>query len=176
MHPCIAAADALLAQASGFIAMLDDRLYASPCPAASGGSIGQHLRHALDHYAALLVRPGGVIDYDHRERGVAMETCRATAEAAMDDLRAALTVVRSDELDKPATVRVMVSRDGRTVDLATTLGRELAFATHHALHHHAMMRFIAESFGVRPPAEFGYAPSTLLAAGGVGAPPPSQPE
>ncbi|MFN7021097.1 MAG: hypothetical protein ACK4WH_07195 [Phycisphaerales bacterium] len=169
MHPCIAAADALLAQAAGFIAMLDDGLYARLCPAASGGSIGQHLRHALDHFAALFAGAGGVIDYDHRERGVAMETCRASAETALDELRAALTLVRPDELGRPTTVRVMVSRDGRTVDLATTLGRELAFATHHALHHHAMMRFIAESFGVRPAAEFGYAPSTLLAAAGADA-------
>lgn len=56
----------------------------------------------------------------------------------------------------------MVAESGLEVDLASTLGRELAFATHHAVHHAAMMKAIASEFGVTAETAFGKAPSTLL--------------
>jgi hypothetical protein len=163
-HPCLAAADALLAQAARFIAAIPPSAYARPCPLASGGTIGKHVRHCLDHFSAALGAidaPDGPIDYDHRERDVPMETSPAAALAAIVVLRSALRAITADQLAAPVTVRVMVDAEGGTVDLPSTLGRELAFATHHALHHHAMMKFIADSFGLPTPADFGKAPSTL---------------
>jgi len=58
-------------------------------------------------------------------------------------------------------VRVMLTSDGQDTTLPSTFGRELAFAAHHAIHHHAMIKAIAEEFGIATPAEFGKAPSTL---------------
>jgi hypothetical protein len=90
-----------------------------------------------------------------------METCRATAMATIARLRGELARGRGGDVNAAVTVRVMVSSEGRTSDLGSTVGRELAFAAHHALHHHAMMKFIADSFGCITPADFGKAPSTV---------------
>jgi hypothetical protein len=49
------------------------------------------------------------------------------------------------------------------VELVSTLGRELAFATHHAVHHQAMMKAIAFEFGVEVEECFGKAPATVNA-------------
>lgn len=165
VHDCVSVADALLAQAWSFVESLDDATYSRSCAPASGGTIGKHLRHCVDHYAAAIAAltdpSGGPIDYDHRERDVPMETCRATAMATIARLRGELARGRDGDLDVPVTVRVMVDSSGRTSDLGSTVGRELAFAAHHALHHHAMMKFIADSFGCATPADFGRAPSTV---------------
>jgi hypothetical protein len=164
LHECAIAADLLLQQAAEFVRFLAIDFYASACPTASGGTIGKHLRHLLDHYAAVIaaVRESKlVIDYDHRERDVPMETCTAAALQTITLLRSSLAGLTSDVLDQAIVVRVMVHASGRTVNLRSTVGRELAFATHHALHHHAMMKFIAESFGLSTPQGFGRAPSTL---------------
>lgn len=61
----------------------------------------------------------------------------------------------------PVRVRVMVSGDGAETELVSSLARELAFATHHAVHHQAMMRAIAGEFGVEASSDFGKAPSTI---------------
>ena len=48
--------------------------------ATFGGSIGGHVRHCLDHVAALLDGlDGGVVDYEARERGTAAEGDPAAA-------------------------------------------------------------------------------------------------
>lgn len=171
LHPCIAAASALIDQAASFIAKLDDDVYARCCPSASDGTIGKHLRHCLDHFVAALDAAdharssewvsGPVIDYDHRERDVPMETCRRAASDLMTAVRHRLSRLDAARLAAPVVVRVMLAQDGQTVDLPSTLAREIAFATHHALHHHAMMRFIAESFGLITSTDFGKAPSTI---------------
>lgn len=162
---CLAAADALLAQASAFIEALDDASYARTCALASGGTIGKHVRHCVDHYAAAIGALASAgkspIDYDHRERDVPMETCRTTAMEAIARLREELARACDQDVHASVTVRVMVSGDGGTADFGSTVGRELAFAAHHALHHHAMMKFIADSFGCLTPSEFGKAPSTM---------------
>lgn len=172
VHECIAAADAILAQTAAFIEDLEDASYSRPCALASNGTIGKHIRHCLDHFTAalagVLVGGGGgggargtPIDYDHRDRDVPMETCTRAALDAVASARADLRRLTADRIDSPVTVRVMVSADGRTIDLGSTLGRELAFAAHHALHHHAMIKFIADSFGLATPEGFGKAPSTV---------------
>ena len=41
------------------------------------------------------------------------------------------------------------------------LGRELAFAAHHGVHHNAMINAICAELGVATPHGFGKAPSTI---------------
>jgi hypothetical protein len=55
----------------------------------------------------------------------------------------------------------MLSGEGDEAELTSTFAREVAFATHHAIHHNAMIAAIAASFGVTIPAGFGKAPSTV---------------
>jgi hypothetical protein len=157
------AADAILGQCSSFIQSLPDHAYAVDSKTLKGGTCGKHVRHILDHYSAIFVGvdTGEPIMYDRRERHVAMETSRSAAVATIADLRGRLAPKNCPKLNEPVSVQVMLSGDGTEVELASTLARELAFATHHAIHHHAMLKAIAQEFGVDVGSEFGKAPSTI---------------
>lgn len=163
-----AAADALLAQCADMLRALPNAAYATDSAVIRGGSIGKHLRHTLDHFHAALgpvstplADDADTIDYDRRERHVAMESQPDAADAAIAQLRHALALARARSLDAPVRVRVMLDAAGTNAELTSTLGRELAFATHHAVHHQAMMKAIAAEFGVALAHDFGKAPSTL---------------
>lgn len=163
-HAVPAAAVALLDQCAAFVRETGDAAYRGESRALAGGTIGKHVRHLLDHYRALLepaVAGGAPIDYDHRERNVPMETDRAVALAAIADVRARLMGMPATELSRRVRVRVMVAGDGTESVLDSTLGRELAFASHHAVHHHAMIKAIGAEHGVAAGASFGLAPSTI---------------
>jgi len=160
--PSAAAAAAVLEQAASFIETLPEGVYERPCETMMGACIGQHLRHSLDHVRAILDgREGGVIDYDHRERGVDIETRCDAAVGVVRSTVAELEALDDDACAQGVKVRVMLTSSGETADLPTSVGRELAFAAHHQTHHHAMIATIARSHGVEVPSGFGVAPSTL---------------
>lgn len=163
--PVTAAGVALLEQCGGFIGAVasQDGHYARTSRILPGGTIGKHVRHCLDHFRAALegFDRSAPIDYDHRERNVPMESEPAAALEAIFDLAARLRILDAAALASPVRVRVMLSGDGQEAELDSTLGRELAFATHHAVHHHAMMGAIAAELGIQVGPEFGKAPSTL---------------
>lgn len=162
VHPVVAAAAAMLDQCEEFIRTIPSDAYAVESRALKGGTIGKHIRHTLDHYrAALAACTGTIIDYDRRERDVPMETDPEAALRAIDDLKRAVEGLKRSDLASPVKIRVMVSGDGTEVELGSTLARELAFASHHAVHHHAMLGAIAEEVGVSVSQDFGKAPSTL---------------
>lgn len=163
---CAAAmvAAALMEQAVTLVESVSDESYCRASARLAGGTIGKHFRHCLDHFAAALATATDasvVIDYDRRERNVPMETCRETAARAMRSVMGQLRSVQAAQGDRPVRVRVMLTGDGQEVELVSTLGRELAFAAHHAVHHHAMIKAIAEEFGESAPGDFGKAPSTI---------------
>ena len=164
-----AAAAAVLQQCADFIGELPEGVYGRPCPDMLDACIGQHLRHGLDHVRAILSGLGeGVIDYDHRERGVPVETDAGAARAAIGETLERLAELDEAAIARPVSVRVMLTSSGDTTDLPTTVGRELAFAAHHQTHHHAMMATIARSHGADVPRGFGMAPSTLNFENGKG--------
>lgn len=156
-----AQADAILNQCACFIEALPDAAFRQTSEVLGGGTIGKHLRHTLDHYRALIEGRGSVIDYDRREREVPVERDRAAALEAVESLRARITALDPAALAGPVRIRVMLSSDGSTAELDSTLARELAFASHHAIHHNAMIQAIAAEFGVACGEGFGVAPSTL---------------
>jgi uncharacterized damage-inducible protein DinB len=156
----VGAACHLLGQCRELVGGLSDAYFVAPSARLGGGTIGQHLRHTLDHYRAI-VGANGLIDYDHRERDVPMESDRAEALRVIDAMHERLHALGAGSDAVPVAVRVMVSGDGTELQLSSTLGRELAFATHHAVHHQAMMRSIALELGAAVDPHFGRAPSTI---------------
>ncbi len=157
------AADALLAQCACFLRSLPAGAFTKNSAALGGGTIGKHLRHTLDHFSAALkgAAEGGAIDYDHRERDVPAETSPEAALGVVQGLRSRLALIADAASERPVLVRVMISGEGQEAELRSTLGRELAFATHHALHHQAMMAAMARELGIEPEDAFGKAPSTV---------------
>jgi uncharacterized damage-inducible protein DinB len=139
---------------------LDPEVYrARPLPATSG-SIGEHVRHCLDHVAALAAAsPATPLSYDHRERGTSVE--RDPAEALRQILRLKAAVERMAERshDEPVLVSAMLT-GGETVTGWSTLGRELAFVASHTIHHQALIAMLLGVQDVDAPDRLGYAPST----------------
>lgn len=156
-------ADALLAQSRAFVEHARG-CFSSPCAAMMNGSIGAHLRHNLDHFAAAIgaFDDASPIDYDHRARGTPVESDPDAAIGVIDALRARLAELTLDGApDRDVVVRMMITSGGDEAALRSTLARELAFAAHHATHHHAMMAAIGMAHGLAIPQGFGKAPSTL---------------
>jgi len=114
-----------------------------------GGTIGKHLRHTLDHFAAITpALESQTICYDNRTRDVPMETEPGAGLAEIHRLREVLGAISVTRLAGAVNVRILCSADGEEAEVASTLGRELAFATHHAIHHQAMMKAIAIEHGL----------------------------
>jgi uncharacterized damage-inducible protein DinB len=157
----------MLEQAAAFIRQIDDASYAAPSRVLKGGTIGKHFRHVVDHFAAALApirAPGAelaTIDYDHRERNVPMETSREAAVVEIRGVMDDLSRVCEQWSARSVRVRLMLSADGVEREYSSTLGREIAFASHHAVHHHAMIEAIAGELGVPAPEGFGKAPATI---------------
>ena len=85
-------------------------------------------------------------------------------------LEVASSVKGDDKSDKyhhhPVQACFMLSGDSeKEYALASTIGRELGFAAHHAIHHMALVKLIAtETIGLNEtdlPDGFGRAPSTI---------------
>ncbi len=156
-------AAALLDHCASFIQRTPDQAYVAESRTIKGGTLGKHVRHVVDHFAAAVgaFERGEVIDYDHRERCVPMEQDRQAALEAIAEVRSQIRALGMEQLRAPVQIRVMLSGDGSEAELDSTLGRELFFAAHHAVHHHAMMRAIGLEMGVEAEADFGKAPSTI---------------
>ncbi|TVQ63274.1 MAG: hypothetical protein EA378_03030 [Phycisphaerales bacterium] len=156
------AAASTLAQCGALVRSASPEAYGAPSAILPGGTIGKHVRHTVDHYRAIVDREAGAcIDYDRRERDVPMETEREAAIAEIEQLVGVVRGLDGAALAAPVRVRVMLTGDGGEAELESTVGREIAFAAHHAVHHQAMLRAIAVEHGVEAPAGFGKAPSTM---------------
>ena len=128
----------------------------------ASGSIGEHVRHCLDHVSALVsADPSSCLSYDHRERGSAVETDPVQAARCIQLLRIRVMVGRwSARLDEPICVISTVAHGGGMLSGMSTLGRELAFVLSHTIHHQAMIGLLATLHGCDVPDGFGFAPST----------------
>jgi uncharacterized damage-inducible protein DinB len=148
---------------------LSDDQYTSVPTDYVSSSIGQHFRHILDLYQAVLqptrfcairAQQTPLLDYDHRRRGADIETCRQTAIDEMRTIKRELKR-RASEPDQAVSIRTEVCLDkARPIALDSTLARELAFASCHATHHYALAAVIAKLQGVQPDASIGLAPAT----------------
>ncbi|MBL4591846.1 MAG: hypothetical protein JKY96_07790 [Phycisphaerales bacterium] len=156
-----AGADAILDQCACFVDGLDDDQFVRPSKIV-GGTIGMHMRHTLDHFRSAITTPcSDLIDYDHRERGGSLETCRTATLAEITTLRSLIGGLDEPAMASPMTACVMVSSDGQTAELGSTRARELFFAMHHAIHHNALVKAIGNEIGITSDDCFGKAPSTI---------------
>ena len=151
----------LLDEMSTLLMELPASVYtARPLPGVSG-SIGEHVRHALDHIAAFAgARLPDVLTYDRRERGTAVEADSGAALRAILRLRAALTMVEVTNIDQSITVTAVLSRGDAPVSMRSSLRRELAFVISHTVHHQALIAMLLAVAGRQAPDSFGLAPST----------------
>lgn len=158
-----AALTALLGQLGDVLAGLDPAVYTARPAAAVSGSVGEHVRHLLDHVAAFVdAVPGATLCYDHRERGTSVERDPMQALAAIARLQHRLLSAGPDDLRVPVPIEVVtrLTAAGDSVAAWSTSTRELAFVINHTIHHQALVAVLLAWQGVRVPPRFGVAPST----------------
>lgn len=153
----------LLQQTESLLQSVDAASYQAAVPVAFNGSIGGHVRHCLDHFLCLLRGfDTGLIDYDRRDRDERLERDPRVAQTLVAGLRADLQQLDAELLEAPVQTRCEVSyRRGDSPCSTSSLGRELAYAIAHGIHHFALIAILARLQGIQIADGFGIAPSTL---------------
>jgi len=151
----------LLRQLASVVVVLHDAHYREQQVREVSGSVGGHVRHSLDHIAALVRGLDvGIIDYDARVRGTSVETMREAALQEINRLVRILTTLNQEATDRHLMVTVHDAATGARSAVTTSLVRELAFVESHTIHHFAIVALLLHEMGIRVPPRFGYAPST----------------
>ncbi len=156
-------ASTLLLQGEALLTGITPEQYSTRVALALGGSIGTHYRHCLDHFVSLL-RTGNsaVVDFDRRDRDPMIETVPERALALTREVRSSLSRWEPTDLARIVGTRCEISyAPGIPPVTGSTLGRELAYAIAHAIHHFAIIAILGRLQGIQLPEEFGMAPSTL---------------
>jgi hypothetical protein len=136
-------------------------IYTARAESGVSGSLGEHVRHCLDHVSTLLAADASTtMSYDRRRRGTTIEHDLAEALQQILRLKAALERWATRSLDEPVRVSSLIDPSGASLAGWSTFGRELAFVLSHTIHHMATMAAVLALHGVAAPAGFGYAPST----------------
>jgi uncharacterized damage-inducible protein DinB len=129
------------------------------------GSIGQHVRHILDHVAGLCATaPSGVLSYDCRERGTEVEADLSAALRTIRHLQGMLTQFDDCDENAPIILTSVVAHGTAPVAARSTLAREILFVISHTIHHQALIAVLLSAAGRGVPDTFGLAPSTPLSA------------
>lgn len=158
----VLAARAILEQGIALLSSIPSDAYAQRHPLAFNASIGGHYRHCLDHFVSLVrAEDCGEVDFDRRDRDPLIETDPSSALEATARIQEWLLRLTSDELKAKIPVRCSINYDAAEVPVyESTLGRELIYAIMHAVHHFALIAFLARQSGLATPENFGLAPST----------------
>lgn len=158
--PVVDALQAHLRSLRDLVAALNRDVYRAT-PSRTSGSVGEHVRHCLDHTRALFSAASNAeLTYDSRVRGTRIETDPDLAVDEIDRLSIDLEGLDERALERPVYLQSMTHRDGPPTRVATTVGREVAFVIQHTIHHCAIVAVLLDHLGVAVPERFGYAPST----------------
>jgi hypothetical protein len=151
----------LLDEMRSMIERIDDESYAAPARGRSGGGIGGHVRHCLDHVKAFIAGTRtGMCAYDRRVRGTTVETCRLAALHSILDLNADLLRLDSGHFEVPVDVETQVDAGGTFLVTTSTIGRELMFVISHTIHHNALIAHLLGERAIDMGPRFGLAPAT----------------
>lgn len=134
---------------------LTDETYATPCAELSNATIGEHTRHSIELFQCLLSQyDSGKINYDQRERNVAVQTQTQTAIQALEAIL--------QDCDKPnKSLELHQQYDGYSLEISTTYHRELLYTLDHCIHHQALIKVALHHTAVEIDPNFGVARSTI---------------
>ncbi len=165
IQPIIAGNIQAIDQALAFLMQLSDSHYVSVQTPYVNSSIGQHMRHIVDVFFAVTRRiDPSLIDYDLRRRGADIETSREIAIRELNEVRdwmVSYDILPGRGDDERIAIRTEVMlQDTLSVEIESSIVRELVFASSHAVHHFALISVIAKLQGVKLDESFGLAPAT----------------
>ncbi|MDA9557347.1 hypothetical protein N9R79_07600 [Vibrio sp.] len=160
LSPLIQGCLEVLEQGVEFLDSINQTEYTTIVSSHFTSSIGEHFRHWLDLFHAVM-EADDHIDYNLRRRGHPVESNLAIAQTEIMELMQRINVIKPERLCRPVTVTAEVTLSKTdSVDVNSTFERELSFAALHATHHYAMSKVIASLLNVKTSAGFGVAPAT----------------
>ena len=147
----------LIEQAIDFISKTEETTYRQRCDDVFTSSIGQHIRHCIEHYDELFIALAEkrAVRYHLRPRNMEVETDPKVAVNRLRFIRNQLDRIGSEDNS------LEVSDGGAAEPSQSSLSRELEFLISHTVHHYALITVIANKFAVEVPKDFGIAPTTL---------------
>eukprot|EP01039_Chlorochromonas_danica_P002062 gene2062-2250_t len=134
-------------------------------------NIGGHFRHILDHYQAIITAAHDTIpknkdefplaDYDNRDRDTIIEKDKEIAKDYILKIRDEIGKLDVNKIIEIEFIGEIENFDAYRIP--STVGRELAFASHHGLHHLSTVRLLLKAHLYPEPQNLGIAPSTIKA-------------
>lgn len=160
--PSITGSLEAIEQSLALCALLDKNSYTFKATPYVQSSIGEHLRHILDMFHALVKQPDiGVVDYDHRRRGATVETDLLVGISELQAVKVWLEALKTNQLDAPITILSEATISTQKVcEMASSLRRELLFVSSHTIHHLAIIKVITTHCDIETNEHLGYAPAT----------------
>ena len=130
---------------------------------------GPHLRHIIEHYEAFVRHiDERSIDYDTRQRELAVERDLDLADQRLLALQKHMQQLALDSLEEPVAVHLRAGLAGEdNIVSFSSAARELLFLASHATHHFALIKLRGAEFGLELDENFGKAPSTVRHANGI---------
>lgn len=131
------------------------------------GSIGEHVRHSLDHIQILLnsikanFEMSNTVFYDRRIRGTEVEKNVLVAMDTITRLIAEIKRLSKKDLEQEIQIEHMIQGSGEVFLFDSNPARELFFTAHHLIHHNAIVSAMLGEMGIKCQKNFGVAPSTI---------------
>ena len=124
--------------------------------------MGEHLRHIVDMYLALINAGNtGIVDYNCRRRGALIEQELPVGILELQEIRKWLLNLEHNSLDQKVTILSETSVSSQQIcEMPSTLRRELLFVASHTIHHFALIRVVAKHLDLEVSEQLGYAPAT----------------
>lgn len=162
-------AKTVLQQQIYLLTAISDEDYVKKCPNYYNASVASHIRHSLDHFNAICYQPSQtvsssidelVVNYDQRKRDTAVEKDKTVAIQKANEL---LELLPKLEIERVVSITFVGSdKTFDTYTMNSTVGRELSFVAHHAIHHLSMMKLMMTSMNYElKDNNIGIAPSTI---------------
>lgn len=151
-----------LKQGSELLAGLDEHVYIGTVPPYHESSIGDHMRHSLEHYTSFMAGYGlAQIDYDARQRDERIARDRRAAVATIESIISWLANI--GEEDQPILIKMDCDKDADSSSpwSPSSVKRELQYLLAHTIHHYALIALLLRLQDHVPHPDFGVAPSTL---------------
>ncbi|MGH1372675.1 MAG: DinB family protein [Cellvibrionaceae bacterium] len=129
-------------------------------PAVANSTIGQHIRHIIDHFDAY--RRGidtSCIDYNIRSRDSELETTPTLAMQKLKEFELWLDHSPRESFELSLVTEVS-TLDRLSISLQSNSHRELVYLLNHSYHHVALAATLARTLGLAPSEKLGVAPAT----------------
>lgn len=135
--------------------------YVSEIKVLSGSTIGQHIRHILEFYLALVTSKVNTINYDERDRDKTIENSIDKATATIEYIQSSISTI-NEHLTLLYTAD-FTSEGHKSLNIETSVGREMAYCLEHSIHHQALIKAALIELNLKHLVndDFGVAYSTL---------------